>query len=317
MINQATRSVPREDLGVAFHEYDTSVEGFVADAALPPITVGKKAATMGVITRENNKRANADHANGAAFNRVILISEDKSYACVDHGLEGQLTDEDRATYETDYDAEYETVQSTTRKMYIEREIRVAAAMFNTTTWPSGTAALYTDNSGSPWDNIATTIIAQVIAAKTLVRLNCGVMPDTMLIGQTSLENLLLNTQIRAQFPGANLITLAMIQQALGAIFGLQNLIVGKVGYDSADEGLDFSASEIWSDDYALIYKRHTGGRATPGLGRNVEWTGVDGGLGQVKEYREEQTESDIYRVRDFSFEWIFDPYFAHLMKIDE
>ena len=316
MINQATRSVPREDLGVAFHEYDTSVEGFIADAALPPTTVGKKAATMGVITRENNKRANADHANGAAFNRVILISEDKSYACVDHGLEGQLTDEDRATYETDYDAEYETVQSTTRKMYIEREIRVAAALFNTTTWDSSDPDLYTDNSGSPWDNIATTIIAQVIAAKTKVRLNCGVMPDTLLIGQTSLENLLLNTQIRAQFPGANLITLAMIQQALGAIFGLQNLIVGKVGYDSADEGQDFSASEIWSDDYALVYKRHTGGRATPGLGRNVEWNGVDGGLGQVKEYREEQTESDIYRVRDFSFEWIFDAYFGHLMKID-
>jgi len=316
MINQATRSVPREDLGVAFHEYDTSVEGFIADAALPPTTVGKKAATMGVITRENNKRANADHANGAAFNRVILISEDKSYACVDHGLEGQLTDDDRATYETDYDAEYETVQSTTRKMYIEREIRVAAALFNTTTWDSSDPDLYTDNSGSPWDNIATTIIAQVIAAKTKVRLNCGVMPDTLLIGQTSLENLLLNTQIRAQFPGANLITLAMIQQALGAIFGLQNLIVGKVGYDSADEGQDFSASEIWSDDYALVYKRHTGGRATPGLGRNVEWNGVDGGLGQVKEYREEQTESDIYRVRDFSFEWIFDAYFGHLMKID-
>jgi len=314
MIQQGTRGTPREDLGVAFHEYDTSVEGFVADLALPPVTVGKKAATMGVITRENIKRANADHANGAAFNRVTLISEDKSYACVDHGLEGQLTDEDRATYETDYDAEYETVQSATRKMYIEREIRVAAAMFNTTTFTG--AALFTDNSGSPWDNIATAIIAQVIAAKTRVRLNCGVMPDTMLIGQTSLENLLLNTQIRAQFPGANLITLAMIQQALSAIFGLQNLIVGKVGYDSADEGQDFSGSEIWSDDYALIYKRHTGGRATPGLGRNVEWNGVDGGLGQVKEYREEQTESDIYRVRDFSFEWIFDSYFGHLMKID-
>jgi len=314
MIQQATRSVPREDLGVAFHEFDTSVDGFIANEALPPTTVGKKAATMGVITRENNKRANADHANGAAFNRVTLISEDKSYACVDHGLEGQLTDEDRATYETDYNAEYETVQSTTRKMYIEREIRVAAALFNTTTF-TGTA-LYTDNSASPWDNIATTIIAQVIAAKKRVRLNCGVMPDTMLIGQTSLENLLLNTQIRTQFPGANLITLAMIQQALGAIFGLQNLIVGKVGYDSADEGQNFSASEIWSDDYALIYKRHVGGRATPGLGRNVEWNGVDGGLGQVKEYREEQTESDIYRVRDFSFEWIFDAYFGHLMKID-
>ena len=72
MIQQATRSVPREELGVAFHEYDPAIDGLVADLALSPIPVGKKAATMGIITRENLKRANSNHANGAAFNRVTL-----------------------------------------------------------------------------------------------------------------------------------------------------------------------------------------------------------------------------------------------------
>jgi hypothetical protein len=313
-IQQATRSVPREDLGVAFHEYDPATDGFIADLALPPADVSKKAATMGVITRENLKRADSNHNNGAAFNRVTLISEDKSFACKDHGLEGQLTDEDRATYVTDYDAEYETTQVVTRKMFQEREIRVKDAMFNTTTFTG--SDLYTDNSGSPWDNVATNIITQVGAAKTKVRLNTGVMPDTLLVGQGALENMLMNTGIIARFRNTTEITRQMIENGLSALFGLQNLIVGKAGYDSATEGQSWSGSEIWADDYALVYKRHTGGRATPGLGRNMVWTGVDGGLGQVKEYREEQTESDIFRVRDFSIEWLFDAYFGHLMKID-
>ena len=314
MIQQATRSVPREDLGVAFHEYDPAADGLVADIALPPVPVAKKAATMGIITRENLKRADSNHANGAAFNRVTVISEDKSYVCKDHGLEGQLTDEDRATYATDYDAEYETVQVVTRKMFIEREIRVKDAMFNTTTFTG--AALYKDYSAAPWDTAASAVIAQIGFAKNKVRLNTGVMPDTLLIGQGALENLLAADDIIARFPGAPLITREMLQNALVAIFGLQNLVVGWAGYDSAAEGQDWSGAEIWADDYALVYKRHTGGRATPGLGRIVEWTGVDNGIGQVKEYREEQTESDVFRVRDFSKEWIFDEYFGFLLKID-
>jgi hypothetical protein len=313
-IQQSTRSVPREDLGVAFHEYDPAADGFVGEIALPPIPVGKKAATMGVITRENLKRADSNHANGGAFNRISLISEDKSYACKDHGLEIPLTDEDRATYETDYDAEYESVQSLTRKMHIEREIRVKDAMFNTTTFTG--ADLYTDRSGTPWDNIASDAIGHITAAINKVLANTGVLPDTMLIGRPTLENLLLNTAILARFPGAAAITRAMLEANLTAIFGLTNLIVGWAGYDSAAEGQDYSSGQIWTDDYALIYKRHTGGRATPGLGRIVEWNGIQNGRDKVIQYREEQTESDIFRVRDFSYEWIFDAYFGHLLKVD-
>ena len=189
MIQQSTRSVPREDLGVAFHEYDPAADGFVSEIALPPIPVGKKAATMGVITRENLKRADSNHANGAAFNRVNLISEDKSYQCKDHGLEIPLTDEDRSTYATDYNAEYESVQTITRKMFIEREIRVKDVMFNTTTFTG--ADLYTDVSGTPWDAAGSDAIGHITTAIDVVLANTGVLPDTMLIGRPSLQNLLL------------------------------------------------------------------------------------------------------------------------------
>lgn len=313
-IQQSTRSVPREDLGVAFHEYNPALDGFIGNIALPPIPVGKKAATMGVITRENNKRANSDHANGAAFGRITLVSEDKSYQCKDHGLEIPLTDEDRATYQSDYDAEYESVQSVTRKMYVEREIRVATELFNTTTFTG--SALYTDVSSAPWDAAGSDAIGHVRAAIRKVLSNTGVMPDTMLINLDQLDNLLLNTAILARFPGAALITRQMLEQALASIFGITQLIVGYASYDGAKEGQTYTEGKIWSDDYALIYKRHTGGRATPGLGRIVEWTGINNGIDQVKQYREEQTESDIFRVRDFSDEWIFEPYFGHLLKVD-
>jgi hypothetical protein len=316
MIQQATRAVPRLDLGVAFHEYDPSTDGFIADQVLPPLPVEKKAATLSVITRENRKVPNVNHANGGTFNRVVLTSEDMDYVCKDRGLEGQLTDEDRGNYASDYDAEYETSQLITQLMYLAREKRVKAAVFNTTTWDTSTAALYTDNSGTPWDTTTTNIISQVEAAMEKVRLNTGVRPDSMVIGEAAMCNIRKNTVILARFPGATTISRKMIEDNLGALFGLSNLIVGGQVEDSAKEGQSFSASDIWGDDYALIFKKAQGSMASPGLGRQPEWTGVENGLSRVVQYREEQTESDIFRVRDFSTEKIFDPFFGHLMKID-
>lgn len=314
MIQQATRAVPRMDLGVAFHEYDPSTAGFIADQILPPLPVQKKAASLSVITRENRKVPDVDHANGATFNRVVLTSEDMDYVCKDRGLESQLTEEDRGNFASDYDAEYETTQNITQLMYLAREKRIKDAVFNTTTWTG--SALYTDNSGSPWDTVSTDIILQVEAAMEKVRLNTGVRPDSMAIGEASMCNIRKNTGIKARFPGAVTITRKMIEDNLAAIFGLSNLIVGGQVEDSAKEGQSFTASDIWGDDYAMVFKKAQGSMSSPGLGRQPEWSGVENGLGRVVEYREEQTESDIYRVRDFSIHKIFDAYFGHLMKID-
>ena len=90
-IQTPSYAVPREDLGEAILEYDPSVDGFIGTKVLPVRPVRLKAATVSVLTRENLKAAITRHANGAAFSRVNLNVEDLAYACVDNGLEGQLT----------------------------------------------------------------------------------------------------------------------------------------------------------------------------------------------------------------------------------
>jgi len=311
-IQNASRAVPREDLRDALGEYSTSGFDFIAREVLPVKSVKQEAANLSVLTRENLKRADTKHSNGSAFNRVALVTEDTSYACVDYGLEDTLTDKDRATYDTDFDAELETIQLVQDKIDIEQEVRAATAIFNTSTFTG--AALYTDNSGSPWDTITTNIITQVVAAKEKVRQNCGMMPDTMVIGAATMANMLKNTAIIARFPGAAIITEENLRSAFASIFGLKKLLVGSSVYDGALDGQSFTSSDVWSDDYAMVCKINDGSLKSGGLGRTVVWDTFDG-LGVVQ-YREEQTESDVYRVRQYQQEKIFDPYFGHLMKID-
>lgn len=313
-IQQATYAVPRADLGEAFSEYNPDGMGFVGTEVLPEMPVTKEAATVPVVVRENLKSETVVHANGAAYNRVHMKTEDMSYTCLDYGLEGPLTDRDRALYANDFDAEVETVQCVKRKILTAQEIRVATLLFNTTTWTG--SSLYTDNSGSPWDTITTDIIGQVQAAKDIVRRNCGYEPDSILMGAGALTNCLKNTAIIARTAANAANTMDVIKATLAACFGLRNVIIGKASYDSANDGQSFSGSDIWSDDYTLIFKKAGPGIRDGGLGRTIIWTPMGADIANVEQYREEQTSSDIFRVKQYLVEKVFDAYFGYLLKID-
>ncbi len=320
MIQQATRSTPRLDLGIAFHEFTPDGMTFAAELALPTLDVAKEAGTISVITRENARTVDNVHSNGGTFGRVHLGSEDKSYSTKDYGLEGQLTDKDRERFASDYDAETEMVQMVKTNMLMAKEIRAAAALFNTTTWPSGTAELYTDVSSAPWDAAGSNVIGHVKAAIEQVRKNTGIKADTMLIGPVTLNNLELNTAILAKFVAVPVVTPDVWLRFLAQLLHLSQIIVADGVYNSAIEGQTATMGDIWSDDYALIFKRQNGSLAMPGLGRTLRWTGESGslvnGLDNVVSYREEQTASDIFRVQEYVGEFIMDAYFGNLLKID-
>jgi len=315
MIQQTAKGTPRMDLADALEEFNSDDKGLIAMDVLPGFGVKKKAATVSVISRENLKLADTKHANGAAFARVGLNAGDLSYGCVDHGLEGPVTDVDKENYASDFDAEVATSDLVKNKILIAREIRVAAKAFDTGVFTGGD--LFTDWSAAPWDAAESALITHVDKAIQKVRKNFGVKADSMAIGAVTLSNMKANTGIKAMFPGAPLITLAMIVNQLAAILGLKNIFVGEGIYDGEAEGQDFAGSDIWSDDYALIFKQHNGAHLKePGLGRSMQWEPFSGEEIAPTSYREEQTESDIIRVRDFVDEKLFNPYCGHLIKID-
>lgn len=314
MIQQTSKGVPRMDLGEAITEFDASGMQLIAMDVLPARAVTKKTATVSVITRENKKRASAGHANGAAFARVGIEADDLTYICKDNGLESSLTDEDRENYASDFDAEVATVDLVTNKILVEREIRVAALAFNTSIFTG--SDLYTDNSGAPWDTTASDIIGQIAAAIEKVRKNTGAKADSIAISAVQFVNMRRNDDIISMFTGFTVVTAEMIRNHVASVLDLKNIFVGGEVYDGANEGQDFSGTDIWSDDYALVFKQHNGHLKEIGLGRSMQWQPFSGEAIAPLQYREEQTESDVFRVRDFVDEKFFNPYCAHLMKID-
>jgi hypothetical protein len=317
MITYSTYATPRGDLGEAFHEFEPEGMTFIADQILVPYGVQKEAATITVITRENMRSDDTLRAEGGGFNRIDITGEDLSYLCKNYGLEIPITDTERRRYVDDFQVELEKIAVLRLRMKIARELRVKAAIFNTTTWTG--APLYTDTS-TDWDNIASDIIGDVVAAKEKVRAGTGVKPNALIVGEGAVNNMIKNTAIKARFQQNVLVTVELLRTQLASLFGLSKLIVGDAVYNTADEGQSFSGSDIWPDDYAMVARVAEGPGSpitTPCVGRTLRWRDMESNVdGAPEQYREEQTKSEIYRVEDYIQEKIIDPYFAHLMLID-
>jgi hypothetical protein len=312
-----TYGTPRLDLGAAFMEFMDNQADFIGARVLSIFRSQKKAATFSAITRESITRTTeTKRAPRSAYNRDTFEAKDKSFACEEHGLEGPLDDSERELYRSDFDAELATVQTTGRRVLLAQEMRIAAALFNTTTFTG--ASLYTDNSGSPWDNAATDVIAQVRAAKEKVRQNTGMMPNAIWFSEENLNRLKANTGIKAAIQYVARLTDAELNNAIADLFGIPLVLIARSIKNTAKEGAAFSGADVWSDDYVQlgVIAPQDSSLREPSVGRTILWSADSPENQTVEQYRDETVRSDIFRVRHTVDEIIIDPYFAHLMKVD-
>lgn len=310
-----TYATPRADLGAAFQQANMKIEGFIGLDVATLLEVKKEASTISVHTRESAlKLPDAKHASGAAYNRINVELEDLAYACQEYGLEIPLVDDKRAKHKSDFDAEALSVDALLLKLMLLHEKRVADMIFNTTTWTG--AALYTDNKAAPWSTAATDVIGQIQDAIDKVVEGTGVVPNVLIIPKSALSNLMSNTGIIARFPGIKRLTAADLAAGLAPIFGLERVLVGQRYYDEAEEGATFDSAAIWNYKYAMVAKVASGNLAEPCVARSLLWTGDSPEVLTIDQYREEQTRSDIFRVRHYMDELVCDSAFAHLMRIE-
>jgi hypothetical protein len=311
------RATPRMDLGVTVMEYIEQANEFIGTRILPIFRTQKQKSVFPAITRESITRdADTKRATRGSYNRDGFSAKDKSYNCQEHGLEGALDDGERAMYATDFDAELVTTKITTRRVLQAQEKRIADELFNTSTF-SG-AALYTDHSANPWDDISSRVIEQIRQAKAKVRSNCGMVPNALICSATNIERLKSNTEIVDAIKYTSRPTDAEIGRALADLFGLKYILEGKAIRNIAKEGKPFVSADIWSDDYALVGLVSEEGQdlSQPGIGRTFLWVSDSPENAVVEQYRAEEIRSDIFRVRQHVDEIIVDPYFAHLLKVD-
>ncbi len=314
------RRPDRLNLGVPYYEYPPAYEGFIGHLAMPITPVAKKNGEYPAITRESwLGRQPVRRGSGAAFPRGGYELDMIEYNCKGYGFECPITKDQRETYAAEFDMDEVGREFVSQVLLTEYEIRVAAAMFDaTTSWPSGTSALYTDVA-TDWDTATATIVADVQAAIEQVRSNCGMMPNTMIVSAKHIPSFYKNTAIQAQYKGGttSVVTRAEILNWLPSMLGIPNILFGSGVYNATAEGGTLSMTDIWSDNYAWIGVLPTDGSpVSPAAARTFQWAayGSDGFEWQM--YDEPQTKTTVWQAEHWVDTKVIDPYMGHLLLID-
>jgi hypothetical protein len=141
-------------------------------------------------------------------------------------------------------------------------------------------------------------------------------PTDIVMSLKVFENVMMSAQIKdyLQYTAPHLLLgFEAKRQMLSSLFGLNVIVAGAV-YDSAKEGQAASITDIWDDEYALLFVKSTGDLRSPGLGRTFIWTDDSPQNLNVESYREEQTRADIIRVRHHWVGKVLKPEYAWLLS---
>lgn len=315
----------RPELAGSLTEFDLAMnqQGFIAQQVLPVIDVARQSGTYGKIPlAQLLENRETQRAPGAGYSRSKFSFDDVDYATKENGAEEPVDEREAAMYTDYFEAELIATARAYSAVLVNQERRVADLLFNPTTY-SG-ASRYLDTT-IPWTKATygtSEPIDDVQFAADQLYANTGLYANALICNRFVFRHLKRSQQIIdslvAQGAGDRATLRSLTKAQIAEALDLDMIIVAEGSRNTAAEGLAASVGQIWSSSYAMVARVCvTNDIKEPGLGRIFHWA-EDGSTigGTVETYREEQTRSDIYRVRHDTDEKIHYVDCGFLLKID-
>ena len=310
----------RPDLAASFMQFDLEMDrrNFISQLLLPVIEVPNQAGNFGRIPLDQLlQNRNVDRAPGGGYNRGNWTFDPMTFATAERGAEEPVDDREAGMYRNYFDMEQICAMRALDAVLRAQEIRVAALIFNTTTW---TGASLTTAIGTAWSDATNgTPITDVEAAVRKVYTNSGVWPNALVLSKKKFRDIRLSSQVKtliaatgAGFPiRARDITIDMLK----AVFDLENILVAGGSKNTATEGQTATPDQLWDSTKAMVCRvAESNDIREPCLGRIFHW-GEDGSEvgGTVETYRDEKVRSDVVRVRHDVQEQVLYTQMGHLL----
>ena len=125
--------------------------------------------------------------------------------------------------------------------------------------------------------------------------------DSIAMSLKVFQNLVNTAEIKDALQYTNPIEMGGLEaqrRMVAQYLGLDYVFVSNAKKDTAKKGQATTAADIWDDEYVLVFKRATQtSMREPALGRTFLWTPDSPTALTVDQYREEQSRSNVYRVR--------------------
>ena len=285
---------PRPELRDAY--YQAIPQGWIADQVAPFLSVETKSGQIEVVKRESmlGNETTAKRAPDGSYGSVDLYIGKVDYDCEDIGKEHTIKNGDGSTISLNRELAATMLLNSVVNTF--KEHLFVADLF--TNW-SGSSG----NAGTSWATLASsTPIADLNTAILATTVASGVKPNAIVLNSLTLSYLLNAASTRALFPGAQVVTLDVLNAQLPALVGVKYIFEGSAVYNSAVEGLPFNGAFIVPSNKVMLCTVPVGVSPTdplaPATMRTAVWA-EDAGSGElvVENYRDERRRGEVYRVR--------------------
>lgn len=300
----STLATQRPDLQT-FYQYDyAESERYTIGAQLLPImTVPKQAGNFGKVTLESFVEHQTDTARavGTGYARRRYEFTDDSYATSEQGIEEVLDDREVAMYSDYLDAEMMATARARNTILTRQEKRIRDAVLDVSFYTGDAAYNEAVNNGK-WDVANSTPVLDVETAWRKFRDNTGIRPNAMVINEYTFRDLRNHAEILARIAaegaGDKIRAEDVSVEHLQRVFGIPRILVGGAMENTANPGQSATMADVWPNHAFITKIATTNDMREPCIGRTFHWS-EDGSRidGLVETYREEQTRSEVIRVR--------------------
>ncbi len=333
IVNTGTATARLDLLGPILEEgFDT--KAYVAHRVLPPLVVEKQAGAIPKFLFTDAQLLSILHAPKTGYARIQSTLDQKTFTCLESGVEEPLSVEDYNIMGRDM-AERQVTRKLIDIVLRARDAALAATLLSSAAETTFTGQVTTASGSLAWDNAGGLPLTDIEAAREALESRVGDGETCLLIGRGALTKLRTNAQLRTAYRNIagindkNAVKSNLSEDQVKTALGIDELIVGKGVYNSVGEGGTPSLGFIWPSTYALLFKKSPPGLQTAvdaGLGRTFVWdqaqvvgdwsTGsVDALLSLILEqYREENLNADMLRAREYISMVLLNSKAAQLIK---
>lgn len=286
--------------------YIQAASNFIATRFAPMVPVSHQSDRYYTYDRgdfnrdEMKERAPSTESAGGGY----TLDNTPTYYCPVYAFHKDVSDQVRANEDSVLNSDRDATIYVTNKAMIKRE-RVFATNFLTTgVWSNEKTGVNSDvTAGSEfliWNDANSTPIEDIREAQRTVLEGTGFEPNKLVLGKAVFDALIDHPDIvdRVKY-GQTAGNIAQVNEAaLASLFGLQEVLVSKAVYNSANEGATESSTFISGSNALLGYVPANPGLMTPSAAYTFQWTGLMGGGGgqRIKRFRMEERASDRIEI---------------------
>lgn len=261
---------------------------YIAEQVFPNVPVVKQSDLYFIYTKADWFRNNvARRAPGTRAQRADYGITTSNYLCEVYALAKGVPDETVRNADSPLQPLAEATQWLTDQIMLNKEIQVANIAFGNSQWSSSVTP------STLWDVDTSDPIGDVSLGANTVRRAIGRFPNVGVIGGGLWRHVkkhpdLINRVVGAAGPNSPAL---LTRAAIGALFELENILVGNAVQETGPEGGTSSPSDIWGLHMAILYRTPTPGLRIPNAGYTFTWAGRE-----VNRYREDQEKQDVVEV---------------------